>query len=458
MDNIIFFIKRVFVFLCKLVKADLISSMRSSSYVRNNFNIFNKISFMIKFLFDNIKFLWKTSYINIKRQSINKRIYYKSNTYSKINNKNRTYSKYKQTKKNNIIPYILSIFNKKILYTISICAFILSSVFISYGFFMFPPAQIEEINNIDNIQDYNKYSDLSIHIDEQYMNRPENNIIEMEYQNNNLYEYTNNYPIVEEGTSDIIEEGMPVLEEKENSIVEYITYEIKQGDTISELALNYNVTGDAIFTANVNINSKALKIGDTLRIPNQNGFTYKIRRNDTLSSIALLFDTTVDAISEENQLKNSMIHVDTELFITSGKFTEEAKLRILGIELINPVKGRLTSKYGSRIHPINRNRVHHNGIDIGSCDGKTIVAAQSGTVIFSGWNGGYGNHIKIRHRDGLVTTYSHLASRNVKAWQKVKRGQKIGIVGDTGNVTGAHLHFEVLLNGKFVNPRIYVTY
>lgn len=95
---------------------------------------------------------------------------------------------------------------------------------------------------------------------------------------------------------------------------------------------------------------------------------------------------------------------------------------------------------------------YHTGLDFAAPSGTPVVAAQSGTVTAAGYNGAYGNQITIRHADGTVTTYAHLSSISVSVGQSVGGGERIGAVGSTGNSTGPHLHFEVLIGGSFTNP------
>ncbi len=121
-----------------------------------------------------------------------------------------------------------------------------------------------------------------------------------------------------------------------------------------------------------------------------------------------------------------------------------------------PSASYITSPFGYRIHPIYGYRKFHTGIDIGAGSGSTIVAANDGTVILSGWNGGYGKCIVIDHGGGVSTLYAHCSSLNVGYGQTVTRGQSIAAVGSTGASTGPHLHFEVRLNGEYKNPLSYV--
>lgn len=120
-----------------------------------------------------------------------------------------------------------------------------------------------------------------------------------------------------------------------------------------------------------------------------------------------------------------------------------------------PVPGysRVTSEYGMRYHPILGVRKLHTGIDIGAPQGARIVAADGGTVIHTGWMGGYGNTIVIDHGGGISTLYAHLSAYKVSVGTKIDKGEIIGLVGSTGFSTGPHLHFEVRKNGEPVNPR-----
>lgn len=98
----------------------------------------------------------------------------------------------------------------------------------------------------------------------------------------------------------------------------------------------------------------------------------------------------------------------------------------------------------------------HSGVDIAVPEGVPVLAAEDGTALIAGWNGGYGKCVEISHKDGLITKYAHMSKIDVKKGESVHRGQKIGEVGNTGNSTGPHLHFEVLVNGKAVDPLPFV--
>ena len=122
-------------------------------------------------------------------------------------------------------------------------------------------------------------------------------------------------------------------------------------------------------------------------------------------------------------------------------------------ELFWPVLStEITSKYGKRVHPISNKEKIHNGIDIKAVTGAAVMSSVDGTVTYAGRNGGYGNFIEVRRRDGLTVRYAHLNKINTVVGNNVKMGDKIGEVGSTGVSTGSHLHFEVLKDGNSVNP------
>lgn len=160
------------------------------------------------------------------------------------------------------------------------------------------------------------------------------------------------------------------------------------------------------------------------------------------------YQTSLEII-KENILKepiNAVIKIGTKTTVSRG-----------GSVNYGVVQGkRISSSYGSRMHPITGRRTFHDGVDIAASHGSGVYAYSDGRVIEARYNGGYGNNIVIDHGNGLKTRYAHLSRISVRAGQKVQTGQRIGSVGSTGVSTGAHLHFEVIKNGQTRNPLNYI--
>ena len=154
------------------------------------------------------------------------------------------------------------------------------------------------------------------------------------------------------------------------------------------------------------------------------------------------FDTEISALArEEAGIRSAIIAASTP----------SPSLSSPG-ELARPVPGRVSSGFGKRIHPISKTTKMHNGVDMNGNTGAPIIAAENGVVILSGVKGGYGNTVMIDHGGGMVTLYAHQSKLGVSVGQQVSRGQTVGWIGSTGQSTGPHLHFEVRINGRPVNP------
>ena len=119
------------------------------------------------------------------------------------------------------------------------------------------------------------------------------------------------------------------------------------------------------------------------------------------------------------------------------------------------LKGVVSSKFGMRIHPVLKVRRHHDGLDFSAKKGTPVYATADGTIKHAARNGGYGNMVIIAHKYGFETRYGHLNKYVVRTGQNVKRGDKIGEVGNTGLTTASHLHYEVKHKGKVVDPSAY---
>lgn len=125
---------------------------------------------------------------------------------------------------------------------------------------------------------------------------------------------------------------------------------------------------------------------------------------------------------------------------------------LLGLPIEGMTQEDITSRFGHRSSPGGIGTTDHKGLDIGYPTGTIIRACESGTVTSAGWGGGHGKRVIIDHGDGIVTLYAHMSRIHAAKGQKVQRGQVIGEVGSTGNSTGPHLHLEVIVNGKYMDP------
>lgn len=166
-----------------------------------------------------------------------------------------------------------------------------------------------------------------------------------------------------------------------------------------------------------------------------------------------------DIVTKEEVISKLYEKVETVKKKTSSSsvkyasgYNGSSKKIALGINLIRPVSGTVTSRFGGRWGRT------HKGIDIGAPKGTSIKAAAAGTVISAsyGYNGGYGNYMVISHGNGVETAYGHCNTLSVKVGQKVSQGQVIGTVGNTGRSFGNHLHLEIRVNGVAQNPQNYL--
>jgi len=180
------------------------------------------------------------------------------------------------------------------------------------------------------------------------------------------------------------------------------------------------------------------------------------QRRSVASQVAQIEDLSA---GEEAQLEALIVERQREI-----EAQREAERRAAGIagtttapgELSWPVSGTITSPFGYRRNPFGGGMEFHQGLDIAAPMGTTVTAASGGTILSAGWYGGYGNYILIDHGGGLATGYGHLSQIFVSNGQQVQKGQAIGAVGSTGASTGPHLHFEVRINGKPVDPAGYL--
>lgn len=137
-------------------------------------------------------------------------------------------------------------------------------------------------------------------------------------------------------------------------------------------------------------------------------------------------------------------------------YFEDQRSLLGSVPSIWPVRGWVTSDFGSRVDPYTSERVMHAGLDISGPHGKEVIAPSDGTVVFAAVEGGYGNVLVVDHGYGVKTRYAHLATITVKPGERVRRGQLMARLGNTGRSTGPHLHYEVRVNGIAQNPRKFI--
>lgn len=230
-------------------------------------------------------------------------------------------------------------------------------------------------------------------------------------------------------------------------------YEVRQGDTISQIADMFSVSVNTIRWAN-NLEG-SISPGQTLVILPISGVKHVVKSGGTVTDIAKLYNgdpreiAIFNGISVDTQLKKG-----DEILVPNGELAVEPKKKTktstTSTKTTNKPSGATYSGYFMR--PISggvrSQGIHgYNAVDLAASVGTPVYASASGTVIISkiggGWNGGYGNYIVIKHDNGTQTLYAHLSSNNVAVGQRVNQGEVIGAVGNTGKSTGAHLHFEI---------------
>lgn len=169
--------------------------------------------------------------------------------------------------------------------------------------------------------------------------------------------------------------------------------------------------------------------------------------------INTIYLENVDEVNEEN-IQVAKEKMTANLQSELDEKEEKESRTVNGIYLaVVPVTGRITSRFGANESIRNHT---HKGIDIGAAGGTPILATADGVVTRAGWSSGYGNLVVIDHGNGVTTYYGHCSRLYTSVGAEVKAGDKIAAVGSTGNSTGNHLHFEIRLNGKQVNPQKYV--
>lgn len=252
-----------------------------------------------------------------------------------------------------------------------------------------------------------------------------------------------------------------------------IEYTVASGDSVFGIAKDHNIKPETLLWANYDTlqdSPDSLRIGQKLKIPPTDGVYYKWQQGDTLDSIAKKFETSVEDIlnwpGNNIDLANPDIKPDTFVMVPGGhrEFVQWIVPTVArgrsGTAALNgsacgsggPVGSGFIWPTGNHFLSGNNYWSGHLGIDIAAGLGAPVWAASAGVVTMAQAYGGYGNMVMIDHGNGYITVYGHLSQINVVPCQGVSAGQSIGLAGSTGNSTGPHLHFEVRLDGGFVNP------
>ncbi len=246
----------------------------------------------------------------------------------------------------------------------------------------------------------------------------------------------------------------PQISEK-TKIFDYKIYSVKRGDSIDKIARIHNISSSTILSFNNIKEGNLIMVGQKFLVPNQDGLLYTTQKGDTLEEIASKYRSngvSIDEIVYYNDLTSNNVAIGQKLFIPKAKMSYKEKLALIELEFCHPVRGRINSGFGWRRDPFTRRLAFHGGIDIRAPKGRGVRAAREGIIEFSGWYGGYGNLVIVRHANGYKTYYGHLSKRYVRKGQYVKKRQLIGAIGSTGRSTGPHLHFELRKYGKKINP------
>lgn len=260
---------------------------------------------------------------------------------------------------------------------------------------------------------------------------------------------------------------------------EMVDYTVGRGDSLFGIANQYNIEPETLYWANFEVfggSPDSLVPGDQLRIPPIDGVYYKWEEDDTFESIADEFGVEPEEIinwpGNHIDLTDPQVPVggyvmvpggtkdDQPLFITTITRTSSALAQACGGGFL----GRGYFNWPSPFHTISGYDFGdgggaHKAIDITAQEGTPIYAADTGVVTqasVGGWNYGYGNVVQIDHGNGFVTLYAHLSDVFVYECQSVLAGAVIGSGGNTGNSSGAHLHFEIRFNGVGQNPWFYL--
>ncbi len=235
------------------------------------------------------------------------------------------------------------------------------------------------------------------------------------------------------------------------------SYTIRQGETISQISQRLKLNIDTLISFNGIRDARVLGPGTVLRYPNAEGLKYRVRRGDTLEKISQSLSVPLESILDWNGIASSIITPGQEIFIPGAHLSPSEVNRVLGNLFIFPVSGRVSSRFGIRADPFTGVPHFHNGVDIYNALDTPVAAAMAGRVAAAGYNYSYGRFVILKHPGtGFQTMYAHLDKVLVSQGENVEQGHKVGLLGNTGHVTGPHLHFSLFKNNEPVDPLQYL--
>ena len=332
----------------------------------------------------------------------------------------------------------------------------------------------------------------------------------LEIADSNFTTFTKDYTFIKK-------EEEKVEEEKKKPVKKEVTtvqYKVQKRDNVASIAKKFGVSQDTIKMNNTDVMNGRLKVGSTLTFPSQNGLYYKIQKGETLSKIAKKYGISVVDIVDNNNINPKRLKPGTTLYLKNvslkkfqdveerliaaskpkEKVKEKGKEKVKGskkdshqttdtsipttheskasketaVEEENdytphesesfafPVRyAGVSSPFGNRYHPVLRRYILHTGVDL-NAKYVPLRAAKDGVVTFAGYMSGYGKIIIIKHANGYETRYAHLSVISTNVGEHVNQGDLIGKTGNSGRVTGPHLHFEIRYNGVPKNPMKYL--
>ncbi len=238
-------------------------------------------------------------------------------------------------------------------------------------------------------------------------------------------------------------------------IISFQDYTVKNGDTISSISQKFGLSNiSTIIAINGVNNARSLHVGQKLTIPSIDGMYHEVSSRDTIEGIAEKYNVRLEEILDTNDLTTKEITEGQKIFIPGAKLSSYDLQRKMGEIFVKPIKTRaiISSPFGPRKDPISGVQSSHTGVDFACPTGTPVFASTGGKVSFTGSSPIYGNYIILKHADGYQTLYAHLSKVLIKKGDVVDQQTRIGLVGNTGYSTGAHLHFSVYKNSKLVDP------